>query len=110
MTERGLAYVMAVKATTSAYPGDAAPQTPPYSGRSRPPPRYAGNAANLPDLVLAAGRTNLRRVTWRQASKKTKGNPTAKMRSRFIAIRARSANRDIPRADDGSLPECWLLA
>jgi SRSO17 transposase len=111
LTERGLAYVMAVKATTSAYPGDAVPHTPPYRGRGRPPrPRYEGNAPSLRDLVLAAGRVGLRRVTWRQGSKKTKGNPTAKMRSRFTAIRVRPANRDIPKADDGSLPECWLLA
>jgi SRSO17 transposase len=111
LTERGIGYVMAVKATTSAYDGDAAPVTPAYSGRGRPPgPRYATDASNLRDLVLAAGRRSLRQVTWRQGSKKTKGNPTAKMRSRFIAMRVRPANRDIPRALDGSLPECWLLA
>jgi SRSO17 transposase len=52
----------------------------------------------------------LRQVTWRQGTKKTKGNPTAKMRSRFMALRVRPANRDIPRASDGGLPECWLLA
>ena len=32
------------------------------------------------------------------------------MTSCFLAIRVRPANRDIPRADDGSLPGCWLLA
>jgi SRSO17 transposase len=32
------------------------------------------------------------------------------MRSRFTALRVRPANRDIPRATDGSLPECWLIA
>ena len=111
LTGRGLTYVMAVKAATSAYPGDAGPHRPPYGGRGRTPePRYAGKAGNLRDLVLAAGRAGLRRVTWRQGSKKTKGNPTAKMCSRFTAVRVRPANRDIPRADDGSLPECWLLA
>lgn len=39
-----------------------------------------------------------------------KNNPTARMRSRFLALRVRPANRDIPRDLDGSLPECWLLA
>ena len=34
---------------------------------------------------------------------------TAKMRSRFVALRVRPANRDIPRGDDGSLPTVWLL-
>jgi len=32
------------------------------------------------------------------------------MRSHFVAIRIRPANRDIPRADDGSLPDEWLIA
>jgi len=30
--------------------------------------------------------------------------------SHFLAIRGRPANRDIPRAADDSLPDCWLLA
>ena len=49
-------------------------------------------------------------MTWRQGTKVTKGNPTAAMTSHFLAIRVRPANRDIPRAADGSLPDCWLLA
>ncbi len=32
------------------------------------------------------------------------------MKSRFLALRIRPANRDIPVADDATLPECWLLA
>jgi SRSO17 transposase len=32
------------------------------------------------------------------------------MTSWFLAIRVRPASRRIPRAGDGSLPECWLLA
>ncbi|MFC7723298.1 hypothetical protein ACFQWE_57375 [Nonomuraea recticatena] len=32
------------------------------------------------------------------------------MRSRFLVLRVRSANRDIPAQHDGHLPECWLLA
>ena len=49
-------------------------------------------------------------MTWRQGTRAAKGNPDASMTSCFLAIRVRPANRDIPRADDGSLPECWLLA
>ena len=49
-------------------------------------------------------------MTWRHGTKVTKGNPTASMTSQFLAIRVRPANRDIPRAPDGSLPDCWLLA
>nr|WP_231648041.1 hypothetical protein [Saccharothrix sp. NRRL B-16348] len=36
--------------------------------------------------------------------------PTGRMRPRFLALRARPANRAIPKAPDGSLPGCWLLA
>ena len=32
------------------------------------------------------------------------------MTSCFLAIQVRPANRDIPRAADRSLPDCWLLA
>ena len=32
------------------------------------------------------------------------------MTSHFLAILVRPANRDIPRAEDGSPPGCWLLA
>ena len=32
------------------------------------------------------------------------------MTSRFTATRIRPTNRNLPRNDDGSLPECWLLA
>jgi len=108
---RGLPYVVAVKATTSAYPAEAEPVTPPYRGRGRPPvPRYRQNPSTLAALALGAGRRALRRVTWRHGTRKTAGNPTAAMTSRFLALRVRPANRDIPRGADGALPECWLIA
>ncbi|WP_101377025.1 IS701 family transposase [Saccharopolyspora spinosa] len=111
LADRGLSYVMAVKASTTAHSGDAVPVTAAYSGRGRRPvPRYPDPPSALRELALGAGRGSLRQVTWRQGSKKTAGNPTAKMTSRFLALRVRPANRDIPRADDGSLPEVWLLA
>jgi SRSO17 transposase len=108
---RGLRYVVAVKPTTSAYPGDVAPVRAPYQGRGRPPAaRYPDDPSNLQQLALAAGRSALKPVTWRHGTRATKGNPTAKLRSRFLALRVRPANRDIPRGTDGSLPDCWLLA
>jgi SRSO17 transposase len=61
-------------------------------------------------LALAAGQNVCRKVTWRKGSKKTKDNPTAAMRSHFLAIRVRLANRNIPRNSDGSLPDEWLIA
>uniref|UniRef100_UPI00082CF2DE IS701 family transposase n=1 Tax=Microtetraspora fusca TaxID=1997 RepID=UPI00082CF2DE len=97
--------------TTSAHAADAVPETTPYAGTGRrPAARYRAKPSNLRELVMSAGRSRLRRVTWRYGSKHTKGNPTAKMTSRFIALRVRPANRDIPRSEDGQLPECWLLA
>ncbi len=80
-------------------------------GRGRPPkPAYPHPPATFKALVMAAGRRALHQVTWRHGSKHTRGNPTAAMRSRFLAIRIRPANHHIPRADDGSLPTVWLIA
>ncbi len=111
LERRGLPYVLAVKATTSAYPAEATPVTPDYSGRGRPPvPRYRDDPSSLATLALAAGRRELRRITWRHGTRKNARNPTAAMRSRFLALRVRPANRDIPRTVEGALPECWLIA
>jgi SRSO17 transposase len=111
LAARGLSYVVAVKGTTSAYPAEATPTAPPYTGRGRPPTaRYRDEASSLTALALAAGRRALHRVTWRHGSRSTTNNPTAAMRSRFLALRIRPANRDIPRNPDGSLDECWLIA
>jgi SRSO17 transposase len=111
LAARGYAYVVAVTPTATAYPGDALPEQPAYSGRGRPPvPRYRLEPVTLRELALSAGRTAAHQVTWRHGTRKTKDNPTAALRSRFLAIRVRPANRDIPRGADGSLPACWLLA
>jgi len=111
LAERGLSYVVAVKPTTSAYPADAMPIMAPYAGRGRPPvPRYPQDPTNLRALALDAGRRALRQITWRHGSRHNTANPTAAMRSRFLTLRLRPANTDIPRQRDGSLPECWLIA
>jgi SRSO17 transposase len=111
LEERGIGYVVAIKATTSAYPAAAEPVTAPYSGRGRPPiARYPDPPANCKDIVMNAGRRALRQVTWRRGTKTGPGNRTAAMRSKFTAIRIRPASREIDRADDGSLPERWLIA
>jgi SRSO17 transposase len=111
LTERGLPYVLAVTPTATAHPAAAEPVTPEYSGAGRPPgPRYPDPPQDLRALVLQAGRSAGRYVVWRHGSRRGPGNPTARMRSRFLALRVRPANRHIPRATDGSLPDCWLLA
>jgi SRSO17 transposase len=110
LTGRGFAYVVAVKGTTSAHPHDAVTETMAYSGRGRPSvSRYRTPPANLRQLAIACA-DQAQPVTWRQGAKATHGNPAATMTSHFVAIRVRPANRDIPRAPDGSRPECWLLA
>ena len=81
-----------------------------YSGLGRPSvARYRARPLTLRQLAIASA-DMIAPVTWRQGTKATRDNPDAAMTSHFLAIRVRPANRDIPRAADGSLPECWLLA
>jgi SRSO17 transposase len=111
LEDRRWQYVLAVKGTTSAHAGDARPVTRSLGGGPGRPPRpaYPGPAASLRQLAIAHA-DQVQPVTWRQGTKTTTGNPDAAMTSHFLAIRVRPANRDIPRAQDGSLPDCWLLA
>lgn len=111
LADRGLAYVVQVDPTATAHPGDAVPVTPPYPGRGRPfRPAYPDPPTTFKALVLHTGRAAVRQVTWRHGRRHSPGNPTAAMRSHFLRLRIRPANRDIPRSLDGSLPECWLIA
>ena len=111
LTQRGLTYVLAVRADATAHPAKALPTTAAWVGNGRPPgPRDQDKPVDLKTLVMIAGRSAGRFVVWRHGSKKSPANPTASMRSRFLALRVRPASRNIPRAEDGTLPECWLLA
>jgi SRSO17 transposase len=111
LEKRGWQYAVAVKGTTSAHGGEARPVTPARgSGPGRPrKPAYPPPPVNLRTLAIASA-DQVRPVTWRQGTRAARGNSGASMTSCFAAIRVRPANRDIPRAGDGSLPECWLLA
>ena len=103
LEQRELEYVVQVKGTTSAHPAAAAPVTPPYRGRGRPPKaRYPDPPSNLRELVLAGGPDAARPVTWREGDR-------GPLTSRFVCLRVRPAN-DAQRQDDGVLPERWLLA
>jgi len=108
---RGWQYALAVRGTTSAYASDAQPVTRSRGGGPgrRPLPACPSPPVSLRRLAIASADT-ITPVTWRQGTKATRDNPTAAMTSHFLAIRVRPANRDIPRAQDGSLPDCWLLA
>lgn len=111
LKDRGIPFVLAVKATTSAHPGTAVPARPQTTGAGRPfQARYRDKPSSLRDLAIAAGRTQLHQVTWRRGTRTGPRNQNAAMRSRFLALRVRPANRDIPLNDDGTLPEQWLLA
>jgi SRSO17 transposase len=111
LTELGLPYVVEVDPTATAHPGQAIPVRVPYGGSGRPPvPRYRDHPQTLRELALAAGRAALHQVTWRHGTKASAANPSAAMRSRFLAMRIRPANRHIPRDDTGALPEQWLIA
>ena len=104
LEERGLAYVVALKASTSVYPGHAQVFTT-YSGRGRPAkPGYRQAPVSLAHLALTLGRAAFEQVCWRQGTRKTAGNPTADMASRFALVQVRPANRNNPRNADGSLP------
>jgi len=110
LEQRGYAYVVAVKETTSAHPEQAQPTLIPTSGRGRPAkPRYRDDPSNLRALAIAAGKDACVEVTWRYGTRISNANPTAAMTSTFLAIKVRPANRDIPRNPDGTLPTRWLL-
>ena len=103
--------MVAVKASTTAYPADAV--TMMHHSRRGPQPsaaRYPDPPSSLKELVVQAGRSSLRQVTWRHGTQTIPNNRAASMTSRFIALRLRPANCDIARADDGYLPAEWLLA
>ena len=105
LEERGLAYVVQVKATTSAYPEAVEPDTAPYAGRGRrPQARYRVKRSSLGVLTLAAGPGAAKTVAWREGVR-------GMLRSRFVALRVRPAGVKLRRAvAGGELPVRWLLA
>lgn len=112
LTEREIPYMVAVKHSTTAHLHDTAIGVAQYAGKGprSSQRRYLQDPKSLKDIVMNAGRKALHQVTWRHGTKSTTSNKTASMTSRFIALRVRAANREILRAQDGSLPAEWLLA
>ena len=109
LAEDGWQYVVAVKGGTGAYPDDARPAARPPGLAPGALPGYPAPPVSLRQLARAHA-DQIVPVTWRQGTRKTKGNPDALMTSHFLAIRVRPANPHIPRSPDGALPACWLLA
>jgi len=107
LDDRGIDYIVQVKAGTSAYSVDIEPELPAWKGRGRPPvARYHAKPSSLRDLALQAGPGRTVWVTWREGSR-------GPMRSRFVALRVRPANIQLRRAAANAQTElavCWLLA
>jgi SRSO17 transposase len=106
LQQRGLAWVVQVPGTISAYPQQVAPELLPYAGRGRPPvARYRQPRSSLRQLVLDAGERVAGTVAWREGAD---GEPLA---SRFVALRVRPAGVRLRRAaTGGELGVRWLLA
>jgi SRSO17 transposase len=103
LEERGLTYVVEVKAATSAYAPQVTPEQPPWRGRGRRPAlRYRQRPASLRALALAAGSEAACEVVWREGSR-------GPMAARFLALRVRPANIGLRRAHGAQLPLAWLL-
>ncbi len=103
LQERELAYVVEVKAATSAYAPEVAAEQPLWRGSGRrPAARYRQPPASLRSLALAAGVKSVREVAWREGSR-------GPMSAHFLALRVRPANIGLRRAHREKLPLAWLL-
>jgi SRSO17 transposase len=104
---RQVAYVVEVRADTSAYPEHVRPSVAPHKGRGRRPrPRYRERPSSLKQLAMTAGEQACVELIWRRGSK-------GLQRGRFLAVRVRPAGvtpRRLARAADEELPVRWLLA
>ncbi|MGK3111335.1 IS701 family transposase [Streptomyces antimycoticus] len=115
LRDRGLDYITAIRGDTSAHPADAVPTTPERAGQMGAPrlPRYRDPARSMKDLVMAAGRSSLRRCTWRQSSRGAMTSRFIVMDVRPAGVAARTSAREQAggrAAWDGTLPTETLLA
>jgi len=132
LTARGIRYVVATTATTTAHPAAAAPEQVGYTGTGRRPrPRYRHPARTLKHLAttpppdattevattevaeatgtpVTASQVGARPVRWRQAARSTPDKPVW-MSGWFTATRVRPAGRGVTPDADGTYPELWLL-
>ncbi|WP_425587180.1 IS701 family transposase, partial [Streptomyces violaceusniger] len=115
LAERGIDYMLAVRADVTAHPFDAQPTTPDRKGPvgCRPQPRYRHPALSVAALATGLGQEAFTSLAWRQGSR-------GELRSRFAAVRVRPAGQAVERPVraaasaeqgwwDGILPDCWLL-
>ncbi|MBJ6636889.1 IS701 family transposase [Streptomyces sp. DHE7-1] len=115
LSDRGIDYVLAVRADVSAHPFDAQPVAPERKGSVDcwPQPRYRQPAPSVAALAAGLGQEAFTSLTWRQGLR-------GQLRSRFAAVRVRPAGKAVERPIraaasagqgwwDGILPDCWLL-
>ena len=102
LEERDLEYVVQVKGGLTWAQQPTPSRSPAYPAVAAPVPRYPEKPSSLRELVLAAGRDQVRTIGWREGDR-------GPLSSQFTAMRVRPAN-DAQRDDDGVLPERWLLA
>ena len=115
LAERGIDYMLAVRADVTAYPFDAQPTAPDRKGPVGcwPQPRYRHPAPSVAALATGLGQEAFTSLTWRQGSR-------GELRSRFAAVRVRPAGNAVERPIraaasaeqgwwDGILPDCWLM-
>lgn len=115
VADRGIPFVVGVRADLAVQPHDAQPTTPAWPGNGRrPQPRYRQPGVSVGELAAQAGPSQFAEVTWREGS-------SGPMTSRFLAVRVRLAgrrSRQLAKAAatagqqqwDGVLPDVWLLA
>ncbi len=91
LSERGLAYVLAIRSDVSAHPFEAQPVAPARNGPvgSWPRPRYRQAAPSVAALAASLGQKAFTSLTWRNASR-------GELRSRFAAVRVRPASPSKP--------------
>ncbi|MFB7421621.1 IS701 family transposase [Streptomyces sp. NPDC056121] len=115
LAERGIDYMLAVRADVTVHPFDAKPTTPDRKGPVGcwPQPRYRHPAPSVVALAAGLGQEAFTSLSWRQGSR-------GELRSRFAAVRVRPAGSAVERPIrvaasaeqgwwDGILPDCWLL-
>ncbi|MGO4425035.1 transposase, partial [Streptomyces sp. MCAF7] len=114
MADRGLDFVVAVRADESAHPYDAVPTVPARSGMGRKPAaRYRVKALSLKCLAADPGRKAYRQATWRKGSKGPIRSIFRVRRVRPPGVAARThamARAGGSTAWDGVLPALTLLS
>ncbi len=115
VADRGIPFVVGVRADLAVQPYDPRPTAPAWSGNGRrPQPRHRQPAVSVAELAADAGASAFAEVTWREGS-------SGPMTSRFRALRVRPAgrrSRQLAKAAatarhehwDGVLPDVWLPA